>query len=226
METLFRNHVRQDPTGGLRLGLSGHKCRFQPIVFVVGSLEDVYQAVIVALWNRIVLVAMTTSTFKRQAQNDTAKDFYLVADHLEPFGREVNDIRAGAIRSHAEEPSRHQVVDNLLGDDRYILVISQFIAGNLFQEKPIVWLVVVKRPDNVVAIAVSVRTDGIGTALPLGVGVSGRIEPVSAPAFAVSRGCQQAVNEPFVSVCCVVLKKWLDFVGLGRQSDQVEVHTP
>jgi hypothetical protein len=50
---------------------------------------------------------------------------------------------------------------------------------------------------------------------PVGVGVSGRVEPVAAPMFAPSGRGEQAVDEPLVGALGGVLDERLDLGGVG-----------
>ena len=76
---------------------------------------------------------------------------------------------------------------------------KQHVAGHLFLDEPAVRLVLVERPDHVIAVR-----PGVGARLVLvvavGVAVMDHVEPVPAPALAVVRAGQQAVDQPLVGV--------------------------
>ena len=172
----------------------------EPVVLVVGPLEDRDQAVIVAVRDRVELVGVAAGTLQRQPHHGRAQDVDLVGDHLEPVGEEAGDVRPGRVGGHAQEAGRDQVVVDLRRDLRRVLVVGQFVAGDLFEEEPVVRLVGVERPDDVVAIALGVRPGQVLLALPLRVGIAGQVEPVPSPALAISGRREQAVDHRLVRV--------------------------
>ena len=87
-----------------------------------------------------------------------------------------------------------------------MLVVGQFVAGELLEQEAVVRLVGVEDADDVVAIAPGVRPGQILLALALGVGVAGQVEPVPAPALAVARRGQQPVDQLLVGVGSLVAR--------------------
>ena len=85
------------------------------------------------------------------------------------------------VRGHAQEAGRDQVVVQLRRDLRRVLVVGQFVAGELFEQEAVVRLVGVERADDVVAVAPGVRPRQVLLALAFGVGVAGQVEPVAGP---------------------------------------------
>ena len=102
---------------------------------------------------------------------------------------------------------------------------SELVGRHLFQDEPVERLVLVEGADDVIAIGPGVR---ITIILPdllhiaLGVGVARHVQPVSAPAFAVMRGGQQAVHHLGKGVRRIVGQKILHLLRGGRQADQIE----
>src|SRR5207249_10676834 len=74
-----------------------------PVVLVEGALEDIQQAVIVALRDRIELVAMTASALHGQAQDGRAEHIDLIGNYLEAVWNEVGEVEPGRVGSHAQE---------------------------------------------------------------------------------------------------------------------------
>ena len=85
----------------------------------------------------------------------------------------------------------------------------------------VVGLVAVEGADDVVAIA-----PGVGAVRvvleAVGVGVADDVEPVAAPALAVVRRGEQAVDEFLVGVGRLVGEEGVDLFGRRRQAGQIE----
>ena len=80
------------------------------------------------------------------------------------------------------------------GDARLGSSGPQLVAGDLFLDEAVVGLVGVEGLDDVVAIAPGVGARLVGLEA-VGLGVAGEVEPVAAPALAVVRRGEQAVDE-------------------------------
>ena len=97
---------------------------------------------------------------------------------------------------------------------------GQKVAGDLLLEKAIVGNVAVDGVDHVVAVAPRVRVRDV----PRGSGgfaVACDIEPMPPPAFAETRGCEQAVHEARVGGAGPVGEECLDLRGRRRQPGQI-----
>ena len=77
----------------------------------------------------------------RQAHHRRAEDVDLVGDHLDAVGDEAGDVRPGRVRGHAEEAGRDEVVVDLRRDLPGVLVVGQFVAGELFEQEAVIRLV-------------------------------------------------------------------------------------
>ena len=97
----------------------------------------------------------------------------------------------------------------------------QFVAGDLLLDEAVVGLVRVEGLDHVIAVAPGIRAGFIGLEA-LAVGVAGEVEPVAAPALAVLRRGEQAVDHFFESLRRVVGQEGVDFLRRGRQAGEVE----
>jgi len=72
---------------------------------------------------------------------------------------------------------------------------SEFIAGELFGDKPVERLVRVEGTDDIIAILVGVGARRIGVAVAVRIRVTRDVEPMAAPAFAVVGGGEEPFNE-------------------------------
>ena len=99
------------------------------------------------------------------------------------------------------------------------------VAGELFLHEARVGLVLVERPDDVIAIRPRVRP-WLVLVVTVRLAVVNDIEPVPRPALAVMRRSQQPVHERFECGFRIAFRgprKFLDLLELGRQPDQVEI---
>ena len=97
----------------------------------------------------------------------------------------------------------------------------QEIAGQLFEGELVVGHVIVERGDDPVTISPDGHAEGIGT-VTFGIGITGEVEPLSGPAFAISRISQETIDEFFVSVGRFVVEEQIDFGLSGRQATEIE----
>src|SRR5207248_994489 len=98
----------------------------------------------------------------------------------------------------------------------------EFIAGELFGDKLVKWLVGIEGTDDVVTILVSVTPRRVGVAVAVRVGVTRDVQPVAAPAFAVMRGLEEPVDELFVGIGCRVREECRNLGGRRRQAREIE----
>ena len=148
------------------------------------------------------------------AQEGAAEGFDLFVDevheefHLVGFGEEFG--------ADAEEAEGGEVAVALGGGGG-----GEEVAGDLFADELVVGEVAVEGVDDVVAVAPGIA-EGDVFIEAVGVGVAGDIEPVAAPAFAVVRGIQEAVDDAGEGVGRVVGEEGGDVVGRGREAGEVE----
>src|SRR5205814_9054363 len=109
---------------------------------------------------------------------------------------------------------------NLLPDGR----LRKQIAGELPDGKLVERQVLIERADYPVAVLPNRtrRVDGIAVR----VRVTGRVQPPSAPAFAVMGRGQQLVHQPLVSVRTQVVDELVRFLRPRRKAQQIEAQPP
>ena len=107
------------------------------------------------------------------------------------------------------------------GDQGVAIAGREVVAGELEHQEAIVGQIGVQGVDDPVAIAPGVGAFGVELEA-VGVGVVSQVEPVLAPALAVMRARQQAIDQPFVGVRPVVGEEGGDLVGRRGQAGQVE----
>jgi hypothetical protein len=157
-----------------------------------GAGEEGLEAVVVLVFDGIVLVIVTLGAAGGEAEEDAADG---AGDVVEEVLAELFfAVGVGFPGGEAEEA---------LGDDfvglRSGLFAAVFVAGDLFLDKEIVGLVGVEGADDVIAVAPgggAFAVDGEA----VGFGVADEIEPVAAPALAVARVGEEFVDLLFVGV--------------------------
>ena len=107
--------------------------------------------------------------------------------------------RRRPVGRHSQEAGRTQLVDRLARQVS-LLGRKQFIAGQLLGHELVERLVGIERADHIVPILERLGPRQVLVVEALGVGVTGRVEPMAAPAFAIVRRGQQTIDELFVSV--------------------------
>src|SRR6266849_4309762 len=135
------------------------------------TAEDAEQRVVIFGRNGIELVIVALGAGNREAEETAAGDVHAIVLELGAIGVKC---QAGLI---------------LFG-----IFFRQLVAGDLGFHELIVGHVLVKRADYPVSI-----TEGVGVGLVHGgvelvVGIARDVEPVAAPALAIMRGSQQAVD--------------------------------
>ena len=174
-----------------------------------GAGHHAVECVIVARRDRVELVIVASGTGDGQAHQPPADDVDPVVDHVVEVAHEPT--------TQGEEPHRGQ---RRLARTR---LRRQPVGRKLLQDEPVVGQVAIEGGKDVVAIGIGPVEVGIlEEDVALGVGISGDIEPVSSPAFAVSRRCEQPIDQPGVGVGRIVGFEGRDLARGGRQPDQVE----
>ena len=95
----------------------------------------------------------------------------------------------------------------------------------MFTQKLIVRLIAVKGVDDPVTVFDGLTDRVIGT-ITRRVRVARDIQPVAAPALAVSFGIEQSIDDFVESIRLTVVKKCVDFLGGGRQAGEVKRGAP
>ena len=108
-----------------------------------------------------------------------------------------------------------------VADDAVGIVRVQHVAGHLLPDEAAIGLVRVEGPDDVIAIGPGVIAAFV-LVVAVRVAVVDHVEPVPAPALAVARRRQQAIDQLLVGVRRVVLDEGVDLLRRRRQAVQVE----
>ena len=96
------------------------------------------------------------------------------------------------------------------------VVRAQDIAGKLFADELVVRLVVVERLDDVITIGRGIFARRV-LLEPGRLGEANNVEPMPRPPFAVTAGCEQALDEPVLSVRPFVRNERRHFLRRRRQ---------
>ena len=140
--------------------------------------------------------------------------------------REVRSFTA-PVPSAAMRRKPVAVSFSMASEDKFFVRLRHhFVTGELFADELVERLVVVGRfdHDNRDSANDHGRT-GSGFRVAVGVRVAGDVEPVTAPAFAVVRRGEQAINERFnrrVRIANGLSDKRVHFLRRGRQAGEVE----
>ena len=170
--------------------------------------EERLHAIVVALAERVELVIVAAGAAQSNAHQAGAHD----VGHL----RELLVVAAGhhlvarilAQRAQAVEPR---------GDQGLVFCGRDLIARQLFEEEPVVGLVVIEGPDHVVAIAPGIRPGGV-VFVTVGVRIPHHIQPMLAPALAVMRALQEPFHYVLPGAGRPVVHKGHHLGGGGRQA--------
>src|SRR5690242_6079772 len=94
-------------------------------------------------------------------------------------------------------------------DQRFVIRRIQLIAGDLFLEESIIWLVGIERLYDVVAITPRLRPLLVQL-IAVGVGVARYIQPAQRPPLAIVGRCDQAVHYFLVGIRTLVAQEGVD----------------
>ena len=168
----------------------------------VAGGEDRLHGEVVPLADRVVLVVVAPGAAEGQAQEGRAGR---VGGVGQPLVVELALDHRRLLQRRADAVQR-------AGGDGLGVVGPQLVAGDLLLDEAVERLVGVQGADHVVAVAPGVGIEVVGLEAA-GVGVAGHVEPVPAPALAVLRRGEQAVDQPFVGVGPLVVGEAFDLVG-------------
>ena len=102
------------------------------------------------------------------------------------------------------------------------------IRCQLLGNKTIVGCILIQRPDNVISISVSVWTNSILAVKQyqvFGIGISGNVQPVPAPSFAVAGRTEQPIDDLRKRIRRFVFGEFLYVSVIWRQADQIVIDT-
>ena len=201
--------------GGLGRGI-GKERPFDGIAAVAHRRhihEERQQAVIVPLRDRVDLVIVAASAVDGQPEERLAgrgdEIVEPVVTRLEPVGRLV------VPEAEAVVAGGDKIVGGRIGD---------LVAGKLLEREPIKRRVGVEGPDDIVAVAPSMRL--VAVALEgVGLGIAHQIEPVPPPLLAVMGRSEEPVDDPLPRPRRPVGEKGLR-VGLARRQTGEVVGSP
>jgi len=171
---------------GIRVERDSPLLRREPVTDIVGGLKDRPHSIVVHLRDRIVAVVVALGTTNRKAQKRGGNNLDRVGDDLISRERNVSHARgARAVRGHAQETGGDQFL-HITRTQVAVRRTDHLVAGELFLDKNIERLVEIVRPDHVIAVLVGVRSDRVGGGVAFRVGVARHVQPVPAPALAVT----------------------------------------
>ena len=185
----------------------------KPVV-VVDVRKERLQPVVVLLSDRIELVVVAPGTVVGQPEKRRADDGRNVVQRLLPGQQEVLLVALLGV-----------VAVEGRCDPGLEAVRPELVARDLLADEPVVRLVGVERRDHVVPVPPGVPARDV----PLEAGTlrePRQVEPVSAPALAVVRGGEQALDEPLVGIGRAVPDELPHLFRRRRQPDQGEEGSP
>ena len=138
---------------------------FDPVVFLVRD--------------RVKLVRMTPRTVDRQPQKTLPHDADQVLQFILPGDGALRRVRLDVARRIPRAAYQQAGADHAIGRHRL-----HHIAGDLLFHEPVIRLVVVKTPDDIIAILPGIVAQVV-IFKPLALRVSGDIEPMPAPSLAI-----------------------------------------
>ncbi len=176
---------------------------------VLRAGEDSGQAVVILHRDRVVFVIVAAGAGDGQAQDAAGQRI----DSVVPFvgGRlGLLDVLRVVDRTECEQTERrHPFV---------LCRIVEQIARNLSRDE-----FVVERFDNPVAVVVAARVSAGLERVSLVFAVTGYVQPVPAPSFAVLGRIQQPVHDRGEGIRRRVVQKGFNLLRSRRQSDEIEI---
>ena len=142
------------------------------------------------------------------------------------FFEQVRDVRARSVKRGPQVARCHERFDGFVRIRRGVAPIDELIARELFGNKAVIRFVVVERLYDVIPVAPHPFKDRDRGNIIVGatcVGVAGGVKPVPAPALAVVRRIQQAVDEALVGTVLDIRKERVHLFRAWRKADQIEV---
>ena len=131
---------------------------------------------------------VAAGTAERRRQKSPAQRIDLFVDQIH-FQLHLVGFRQN-FRANGEEPQRSETLmldgQNFRG--------GQQVAGQLLDHELVVGLVVVKSVDDVVAVSPGIAKGDV-LVEPIGICITGNVEPVPSPAFTVVRRSEQSVHD-------------------------------
>src|SRR5688572_3478186 len=158
-------------------------------------------AVVVPRRNRIELVIVAPRALERMCEECLP---YAIGHIIQKsLACDTGNFHPGQLPwTHAEETGC---------DEGLRIVREELIARELLEHEPVVRLVAVERPNDVIAVAPCVAARVI-VREPARIGIPDDVEPVAGHLFAVMRRCEQAIDEASegLAIGCRVFNKSVD----------------
>ena len=169
-------------------------------------------AVVVLLQDRVELVVVAPGAVHGHAEDAAAQGpQHVVQVVVPPLGVVLlAEVDPGA---RPQEPG---------GDAGLVGDVVELVAGDLLAQELVVGLVVVEGVDDVVAVPPRVVA-AVVLLEPRRVGVAGHVHPVPAPALAVVRRVEQALDQPLPGTSLLVGQELVDLLEGRGQAGEVEI---
>ena len=169
--------------------------------------KDAVERVIVFAGNRVELVLVAPRTADRETKQATA-------DQVDPV---VDDLVLIVEKPAPDGEKAHRCQRSGVGT-QLKLVGGYLLNHELFERD-----VGIKCPDHVISVSISKWVFSlVGEDVALGIGVVRHIEPVPAPALAIEGRGEKSFHHARESVGRAVGLECLDFLGRGRNAQEVE----
>ena len=187
-----------------------------PFVLALQPSKDGNHRVVIPGRQGVELVVVASRTTHRQSQEDLGGGTDHVVQLVEQLGNHLAflDTRAslGVPWSHPVKPG---------GQDRFGCRTGDLVPGQLFGHEPVVGPIGIECSDHPVPVLPGQWLDPVNF-VPVRVGVSHQVQPVTPPAFAVVRVGQQPVNHPCEGGGSPIGHKTVNHLRRWRQAEQIE----
>ena len=201
---LARGELALEITKGRRLLRLDERRAFR---WFTAAREDAVQRVVILRRHGIELVIVTTRAGEREAHGR-------LADQVDAV---VDDVVLVVPETIAESKETHR---------RHLAFVFEveFVGGELAEEKLIVGQVFVERTDDPVAIGPGPEVTHVASVVvaTFRLGVLREVQPVTAPAFAIARRGEQAVDDLLEGVRRRVVEELIHFLFARRQAVEIE----
>ena len=211
----FFNCQRSAFGGHCRIGIT------RPVGAVHAS-EDRLQAVIFLLRDRVEFVIMAARAMDGQAQEcGHGVHHHIVAIVV------ARDQAIGLAFRQFNMPDKipRPGGDETGGHNAVGIARKQHVPGELLLDETRIGGVVVEGSNDVVAVRPGVGPRFVFV-VTVGFAVVNHIQPVSRPAFAVTRRAQQAIDHGFVRIRAAVRNELLDLLRRRRQPGEIKAEPP
>ena len=175
LEALVHLLIKGAPFVGVRRRLKrGLQCRLH------GTAKDAVERIVVGHGNRIVFMFVAAGA-------GNGEPHQAACGHVDAVIKDVMDV-AGKPRAQREEAQ---------GRERGLVILQiQLIGGELLDDEPVKWLILVERANDVIAIGPGPRKRFLlEKNIALVVRIAGDIQPVTRPVLAVLRRVKELIDQ-------------------------------